>query len=139
MCNKKTCHSGGQHCHDSYRRWLSFLFGWRSAVVVTGLLAATDPFSPFCLLVSPVCVLGWLVGLYLPVGPPALCAGVFCVTCVHVCVLRVSHFVGFAGLFKSPCLGHLFCGAPCACVRVAYVRRFVHKIKRYPGLSASCA
>jgi hypothetical protein len=33
--------------------------GWRSAVVVTGLLAATDPFSPFfCLLVSPVFSLG---------------------------------------------------------------------------------
>ena len=34
-------------CHDSYWRWLPFLFGWRSAVVVTGLLAATDLFSTF--------------------------------------------------------------------------------------------
>ena len=47
------------NCHDSYRRWLPFLFRWCSAVVVTGLLAATDPFFPlFCLLVSHVFSLG---------------------------------------------------------------------------------
>ena len=32
----------GGYCPDFHRRWLLFLFGRRSLVVVTGLLAATD-------------------------------------------------------------------------------------------------
>ena len=44
------------YCHDSDRRTLPFPFGWRSAVVVAGLLAATDYFLPLlmCLLSAPV-------------------------------------------------------------------------------------
>ena len=45
------------HCHKYYRRWLPFLFGWRSAVVVAGLLAATDPL--FCVRVVCVCISGF--------------------------------------------------------------------------------
>ena len=42
--------------YPTYRRWLPFLFGWRLAVVVTGLLAATDPFSPFSVFGLPLCL-----------------------------------------------------------------------------------
>ena len=37
--------SGGGYCHESDRGCFPFPGGWRSAVVVTGLLAATDCFS----------------------------------------------------------------------------------------------
>ena len=37
---------GRGYCHESRRRWCLVLFGRRSAVVVAGLLAATDPL--FC-------------------------------------------------------------------------------------------
>ena len=35
----------GGYCHESDRGWFPFPDGWRSAVVVTGLLAATDCLS----------------------------------------------------------------------------------------------
>ena len=42
--------SEGGYCHDFRRSWLPCLFGRCSAVIVTVLLAATDPFF-VCLLV----------------------------------------------------------------------------------------
>ena len=55
-------------CHDFCRSWLPCLFGRCSAVVVTGLLSATDPFFVFCLFclisctcVFCVCLMGFLI------------------------------------------------------------------------------
>ena len=78
-------------CHDSYRRWLPFPFGWCSAVVVTGLLAAADSFLPLlvCLLVTPVVYL--LISWALLASRPAcsLCRIVLCVLVVHACMSRL--------------------------------------------------
>ena len=51
--------SGGGYCHDFRRGWLSCPFGRCSAVVVTVLLATTDPFSCICwfCLIGCTCVL----------------------------------------------------------------------------------
>ena len=45
------------NCHDFHRRWLLSLFGRCSAVVVAGLLAATNPFFLFvCVCFVYTCV-----------------------------------------------------------------------------------
>ena len=55
--------ASGGYCYDFDRRWLPFPFGWRSSVVVAGLLAATDSFLPLlmCLLVTPVLSAGLII------------------------------------------------------------------------------
>jgi hypothetical protein len=88
-------------CHDSHQRWFLFLFGRRSALVVTGLLAATDPFSfsvGFVLLVSPVSCLG-LVGLLKPVMPDGL---------FPLFVFVVVRFSCFSPVWLGPVFGPVF-------------------------------
>ena len=74
----------------------------RVAVVVTGLLAATDPFSPFCLLVSPVLCFR-LIGRASFTGRPAcsLCGIVLCCYCARLRLTCFS-FVGNSPDSLSP-------------------------------------
>ena len=71
------------------------MFGWRSAVVVAGLLAATDPLFRVRLVLSNwfhlfiVWLLGWG---YLSSFSPLL----FVRACSPVCLRGVSVFVGFS-------------------------------------------
>ena len=106
-------------CHDSRRSWLPRLFGWRSAVVVTGLLAATDPFFfsvSFVSLVTPVPIL-WVCDLlpYLACGTrPFVVRDYFNVHVVSL-VLFVLWTVlpvvlGWSVFWRPACLGiYIWC------------------------------
>ena len=98
-------------CHDFRRSWVLSLFGWCSAVQVTGLLAIIDPlfiFHVFCLVFPHT----WFqipqsLVVYLTLWfPPCLCVGLFIVSaCARVdwcttgfCTqyLVIFYAVGFA-------------------------------------------
>jgi hypothetical protein len=102
-------------CHEYYRRWLPFLFGWRSAVVVAGLLAATDPLFRVRLVLSN-CFHLFIVWGYLSSFSPLL----YVRACSSVFVRGVSVLLGFLAVLVfhirvlfcfivTPVLGILFC------------------------------